>query len=158
MQERAQVLLAPGVVDDHQDSPVAQRLAELGRRGVDGLQPRPLAGQSLDEVGDERQQIVGLLAKLDPEDAVEIGVLDVGVMGERLGERRLAVAARAPQRGRDGDRVALGVEELLLSARRTRRAAERNRPAAPAPSWARASAGSACRTRIRVVHARRSRS
>ena len=90
-----QVLLAPGVVDHHEDPAVAERLAELRRGGVDRLQARPLAGQEHDEVGEGRDQPLGLLAELGPQDSVEIGVLDVGVVGERLGERRLAVAAGA---------------------------------------------------------------
>ena len=38
-----QVRLAPGVVDDQQNSPVAKRLAELPRGGVDRLQSRAIA-------------------------------------------------------------------------------------------------------------------
>ena len=114
LQKRPQILLTPGVVDDQKNATVAERLAELGRGGVDRLQPGPLARQEHDQVGDDRDQPLRLLAELRPEDSVEIGVLNVGVVGERLGERRLAVAAGALQRRGDaGDRVALGVEELL---------------------------------------------
>jgi hypothetical protein len=42
LQERPQVLLAPHVVDRHQDAPVAKRLAELCRRGIQGLEVRTL--------------------------------------------------------------------------------------------------------------------
>ena len=137
LQEGAQILLAPGVVDDEKDAPVAQRLAELGGGGVQVFEAGPLAAQDLDEVRDDGEQVFGLLAKLGPEDAVEIGVLDVRVVGQRFRKRGLAIAARAAQRRRDGDRVALGVEQLLSSARRTRPGAARNPPEAPAPSSAR---------------------
>ena len=50
LQERPQILLAPGVVDDEQDAAVAQRLAELGGGGVEVFQAGPLAGHDLDEV------------------------------------------------------------------------------------------------------------
>ena len=71
---------------------------------------------------DDGEQVVGLFAKLHPEDAVEIGVLDVRVVGQRLRKRGLAIAARAAQRRRDGDRVALGVEQLVLQRLELRRA------------------------------------
>ena len=70
-------------------------LAKFRRRRVDRLQLRPLAGQQGDEVGKGRDQPLWLLAELSPEDPVEKSVLDVRVMGERLGERRLAIAASA---------------------------------------------------------------
>ncbi len=92
-----------------------KRLAELRRGRVDRLELRALAGQQGDEVGEGRDQPLGLLAELGPQDSVEIGVLDVGVVGERLGERRLAVAAGAAQRRGDaGDGIAFGVEQALL--------------------------------------------
>ena len=115
LQKRLEVLLAPRVVDHHENPAVAERLAQLRRGGVERLQARPLASQEHDEVGEGRDQALGLLAELGPQDAVEIGVLDVGVVGERLGERRLAVAAGPAQRGRDpGDGITPGVEELLF--------------------------------------------
>ena len=147
------VRLAPGVVDDHENAAVAERLAELRRGGVDRLQPRPLAGQQHDQVGEDRKQPLGLLAELGPQDSVEIGVLDVGVVGERLGERRLAVAAGAlERRGDAGDRVALGVEELLPSARRIPSGAQQNpRGGSGAIIGTRFCRLSASRTRISVV-------
>jgi hypothetical protein len=95
LQERLQVLLAPNVVDDHEDPAIAQRLPKFRRRRVDRLKLRPLAGQQGDEVGKGRDQPLWLLAELSPQDSVEISVLDVGIAGERLGERRLAIAASA---------------------------------------------------------------
>ena len=76
--------------------------------------PAAFAAQDVDQVRYDGGQVLGLFAKLGPEDAVEIGVLDVLVVGQRFGERGLAVAARAAQRRRDGDRVALGVEQFAL--------------------------------------------
>ena len=117
LQEGSEVLLAPGVVDDQKNAPVAERLAELRRSRVYCVEPRPLASQEHDEIGEGGDEPLRLLAKLGPENAVEIGVLNVGVVGERLGERRLAVAARAPERrGNRCDGVAPGVEELVFSA------------------------------------------
>ena len=75
---------------------------------------RALASQHHDLIQDDLTGI-GLFAEHRPQNSVEIGVLNVRVMGERLGEGRLAVAAGAAQRRRDrGDRVAFGVEELRL--------------------------------------------
>ena len=99
---------------------------------------------------EDREQALGLLAEFGPQDAVEIGVLDVGIAGERLGERRLAVAARAAQRRGDaGDRIALRGRAGGPSARRIPSGGRRNPPAAPAPSSARVSArrlAEACRS------------
>ena len=121
LQEGPQVLLPPGVIDHHQDAAVAKRLAELCRGGVQGLEVRTLARERRDEVGDDRDQLSRLLTQFGPQDSVEIGVLDIGVAGERLGERRLAVAAGAAQRRGDaGDGSAFGVEQTTLSARRIR--------------------------------------
>jgi hypothetical protein len=97
-QEGLEVRLAPDVVDDHQNPAVAQGLAQLRRSRIERLELRPLAGEQSDEVGEGRDQALGLLAEFGPEDPVEIGVLDVGVARERLGERRLAIAAGAAQR------------------------------------------------------------
>ena len=52
LQERPQVLLAPGVVDDHQDAAIPQSFSQLRRRGVDRLQRRPLTCQQSDEIGE----------------------------------------------------------------------------------------------------------
>jgi hypothetical protein len=114
LRERAQVLLAPGVVNDHEDAAIAQSLAQLCRRGVDIFQARALARQSLDEVGDDRHQVLWFFTEFHPENAVEIGVLNVGIVRQRPGKRRLAVAARTAQRSGDGDRIALSIKELLL--------------------------------------------
>jgi PemK-like, MazF-like toxin of type II toxin-antitoxin system len=65
LEERPQVLLAPGVIDNHQDEAVAKRLAELSRGGVDRLQARPLARQRLDLVGEDGQKALRLLAELE---------------------------------------------------------------------------------------------
>jgi len=43
LQEGPQVLLAPGIIDDHENAPIAERFAKLPSGGVDRLQPRPLA-------------------------------------------------------------------------------------------------------------------
>ena len=59
-----------------------------------------------------------------------------------LGERRLAVAARAFERRRNAATASpFASRSFCLQRRRIRRAAARNRPAAPAPSSARAFAG-----------------
>ena len=114
VQERAQILLAPDIIDDHQDAAVAQRLAERSGGGGDGLKPRRRAGENRNEVGDDGEQVVGLLAEFDPQHAVDIGILDVGIVRQRLGKGGLAVAARALERHRMGHYVAFGIEELLL--------------------------------------------
>src|SRR5262249_24111270 len=59
-------------------------------------------------------EVVGVFPKLDPENAVEIGILDVRVMGELLGEGGLAVAAGAAQRRGDGDGIPFGIQEVSL--------------------------------------------
>jgi hypothetical protein len=83
LQERLEVLLAPSVVDDEKNAAVAERLAELRRRCVDRLQVRPLAGQEHNEIGKRHDEPLRLLAELGPKNPVEIGVLNVGVVGER---------------------------------------------------------------------------
>ena len=106
MQKGPQILLAPCVVDDEQDAALAQRLAKLRGGGVEAFERRAFAGERFDEIGDDGEQIAGLFAEFHPEDAVEIGLDDVRVMGERLGERGLAVAARPAQRRRYRYRIA----------------------------------------------------
>jgi hypothetical protein len=95
LQERSQILLAPDVIDDQQNSAVAQRLAELGGCGLDGLDAGALTGQDLDQVGNDGQQICRIFPKFRPQHAVEVGVLDVGVMCQCPGQRGLAIAAGA---------------------------------------------------------------
>ena len=68
--EGAQILFAPGVVDNEKDAPVTQRFAELGGGGIQVFEAGALAVQDFDEVSDDREQVIGLLAKLDPENAV----------------------------------------------------------------------------------------
>ena len=114
LQERAQILLAPGVVDDQKNAAIAERLGKRASRGVDRLEFRRFAGQPRDEVRNDRQEIFGLLAELGPQDAIKKSVLNVRIMGEGLGEGRLAIAARAAQGRGDGDRVALRIEQLPL--------------------------------------------
>ena len=114
LQEGAQILFAPSVVDDEKDAPVSQRFPKRGRRIIHRLNVWWFACHTGNEIGNNGDQVFGLLAKLGPEDAVEIGVGDVRVVGERFRERGLAIAARAAQRRRDGDRVALRVEQFAL--------------------------------------------
>ena len=112
---RPQILLTPSIVDNQKNATIAERLAEPGRGGRDGLQSGPFARQEHYEVGNGRDQPLRLLAKLRPQDAVEKGVLNVGVVRQRLCERGLAIAAGTFQRrSNPGDRIALGVEELLF--------------------------------------------
>ena len=114
LEEGLKILLAPDVVDDEQMASFAESGGERGAQGTDGLQPRPLAGQHLDEVGDAGEEVVGLLPQLNVQDAVAVGRADVGVAAETVGKRGLAEAARAPQR----HDAALAVEEPRLQRRR----------------------------------------
>ena len=114
MQERRKVLDAPGIVDHQQAAPIIERVGQRGLGGVDGAEAGARAGEGLDQVGDAADQIVGLLAQRDAQDAVAERVLDVAVVAQRIGERGLPVAAGAAQRRGDGHRLALRVEELAL--------------------------------------------
>jgi hypothetical protein len=61
---------------------------------------------------ESRDQALGLLANFSPQDPVEIGVLDIGVAGKRLGEGCLAIATRAAQRGGDaGNGIPFRIEQ-----------------------------------------------
>ena len=61
---------------------------------------------------ESRDQALGLLANFSPQDPVEIGVLDIGVAGKRLGEGCLAIATRAAQRGSDaGNGIPFRIEQ-----------------------------------------------
>ena len=114
MQERREVLFAPGIVDHQQAAPIIERFGKRDLGRLDGAEAGPLAGEGLDQVGDAADQIVGLLAQRDAQDAVAERVLDVAVVAQRVGERRLAEAAGAAQGRGDRDRLALRVEELRL--------------------------------------------
>ncbi len=121
-QERTRVRGLPEIVDDDEDASVGQQLGQPARRRLLGGEARPLAREREDEVLDAPEQRPGRLAQGHPEGAVEKGVLDVGVGAERSGERRLAVAAGAPEGRGDGDGLALGVEQRALEGVELRRA------------------------------------
>jgi hypothetical protein len=55
-----------------------------------------------------------LPAELGPQDAVEISVLNVRIMGKGPGERRLAIASGATQGRGDGDSIAFRIEQLFF--------------------------------------------
>ena len=88
---RGAILFAPGVVDHEKDAPVPERLGELGAAAltvaIGGFR------SAIYKVRGDGDQVFGLLAKLGPEDAVEIGLLDVRVVGKRFRERGLAITA-----------------------------------------------------------------
>jgi hypothetical protein len=60
LQKGAQVLLAPGIIDDQEDTAVAQGRAQC------------------------QEEVPGLLAELRPEYPIEISIQNVGVMGNGL--------------------------------------------------------------------------
>ena len=114
IQERRQILHPPGIVDHQEAAPIIERVGQRGCGAVDGVKARPFAGEGLDQIGDTADQIVGLLAQRDAQNAVAEGILDVAVVTQGIGERGLAVAAGPAQRGRDRHRLAMRVKETLL--------------------------------------------
>jgi hypothetical protein len=86
-----------------------------------------------------------------PENAVEGSILNVGVMSEGLGQRRLAVATGATQRGGDGDSIAIGVEQLLFQRVEFLGAFDESAGGSGAIMATRFCRLSSCKTRISVV-------
>ena len=88
LQKRSQILLAPGIVDDQKDPAIAERLAQFRCGSVNRFDARTVTRQNYNEVRYDRQQVAGPLAEPRPENAVEIGLLNVFIMRQRFGERR----------------------------------------------------------------------
>ena len=101
----------PDVVDHDQHAPLAYRLAKTRDGGVECCEARAFVGQNFDQVHNATLNTTRLLAERDPEDAVIEGVLDRLLVADRAGERGLAVAAGALQRGGDRDRLLAGLVE-----------------------------------------------
>jgi hypothetical protein len=79
VQERRQILDAPGVIDHQQASPIVERVGERDFGGVDRAEARTRAGESFDEIGDAADEIVGLLPERDAQNTVAERVLDVAL-------------------------------------------------------------------------------
>src|SRR5437764_399176 len=91
------------------------RVPGLRVLGVKGRQARScrvnareawsLMTEHVDQVFDLAYQVAGVLTERHPQDAIVKGLLHAFVMAQGSGHRRLAIAARTTQRGRDGHRL-----------------------------------------------------
>jgi hypothetical protein len=97
VQEGHEVPTVPDIVDDEQEAAIAECLAQRGLGAVDGGEvAAPLRIDQADDVGDRRDDAAAaLLTKFNEQRAVEVGVANVAVVGERASERGLAVAGGA---------------------------------------------------------------
>ena len=113
-QKVSQVLRIPDIVDDDEAGTVSEFLVELNGCILDGEESRTVAGErgvSGAQSGDQ----VGGLAEGDPEDAAVEVRDDIVVVAEGCRERGLAEAARARERGGDGDGLrAVGAQEQVF--------------------------------------------
>jgi hypothetical protein len=66
LHEWAQVLLTPGIVNDQQNSPFTERLTQFCRSSIDGGEAGAGAGENLDDVGDDQEQLLWFFTELDP--------------------------------------------------------------------------------------------
>ena len=100
-QERLELRLAPDIVDHQQDAGLTEEFAQVlgcgddvGKSGASAVRI-----ELFDQVRNEAGDIVALLADLDPQDAVGELEANIVVAAQGVGERRLAIAAGAEQRG-----------------------------------------------------------
>ena len=115
VEERVEMRALPDIVDNQQDSPIAEHRVQGRTKALKGRCFWGLAGQQRDEIGQQRlHPAAALFAQFDPQHAVEVGVLDVRIMGQRLGQRGLAVAARTAQCRGDRHSIALAIQQLLF--------------------------------------------